>query len=295
MPVVKPEPVISVPEQRIEVERGKRPTDVLLSRVVAAFPWLKKKMIEAGMTETPTQFVARALTMALVLTIVTIALFAVIIELTETPRWAIIPIALLLYPLLAFYTIHFPIARAARRGREIEKDILFAGRHMWISLKGGVPLFEAVMAVAKGGYGEVSKEISRGVEKTSVGIPLDTALYEVYEDCPSASMRRVLMQTVNSIRSGADVANSLEIILDQISREQIIGIREYGQKLNPVVMFYMVFSIIFPSLGITVGIVMLSFIGMKITAMYIWPFVPFIALIQYLFVSFIEMSRPVYQ
>jgi len=103
------------------------------------------------------------------------------------------------------------------------------------------------------------------------------------------------MQLVNSIRSGADVADSLEIVLDQLSREQTIGMKEYGQKLNPVVMFYLVMGIIAPSLGISVGILILSFANVQLSMTNLWGLVPLIVIAQYIFLSYAEISRPSYE
>jgi flagellar protein FlaJ len=103
------------------------------------------------------------------------------------------------------------------------------------------------------------------------------------------------MQMVNSIRSGADVSDSLDIVLEQLSKEQMINIKEYGQKLNPIVMFYMVLGVIVPSLGISVGLLILSFAGWTIGLREMWAVIPIVAIMQYMFLSYAEITRPVYE
>ncbi|MEM4590012.1 MAG: type II secretion system F family protein, partial [Candidatus Micrarchaeia archaeon] len=241
------------------------------------------------------EFVEKSLIKAGLLTISLIILTYILFMLQSVNILLLIPLAIIYIPFSVFLFIQQPKALASRRRRMIDKELLFAGRHMWIALKGGLPLFDSIVAISKSNYGEVSKEFNKIAEKVFLGVPLDTAMQETIEDCPSQSFRRLILQIVNSVRSGADVANSLETVLDQISKEQVIEIKEYGQKLNPLVMFYLVMGIIFPSLGISIGILLLSFAGIKLTGINVWALIPLIAIVQYAFLSYIELSRPSYE
>lgn len=278
-----------------ETKAPSKTTEAFLSWIAVRFPWLKKTMRAAGMTETVNEFVARALLIGAALgTIIVVATAIILVSQNGELLW-LLPTAIVAYPLMVSYAMQYPRALVSKRRREIDKDLLFAGRHLTISLKGGTPLFDAMLAIAKGKYGEVSKEMNRLVERVLVGVSIDEAAQAVMEDCPSPTFRRLLMQIVNSIRSGADVADSLDIVLNQISKEQLITVREYGQKLNPIVMFYLVLGVILPSLGISVGILILSFAGVRLTSTEMWASVPAIAALQYIFLSYAEMTRPVYE
>jgi pilus assembly protein TadC len=184
-----------------------------------------------------------------------------------------------------------------RRKKELDYEVVFAGRHLVIALKSGMPLFDAMVGVSKG-YGEVSKEITRVVDKVVLGMPINHAIREAVQYCPSKYFTRILMQIANSLSSGADVGNSLEAVLDQISKEQMIQLKEYSQKLTPIVMFYMVFGIIVPSLGIVLATVVFSAVsGGKIsgfTSLTLIPIFLMITIIQFLFLGVIETSRPKY-
>jgi len=267
----------------------------IVSAVASRFAWLLKAMREGAMTETVEHFVERTMLKALGLTAVLMAISFWFIDVQRADKLILIPLLFVIYVLALSLFIQEPRAKTSKRRREIDRDLLFAGRHLWIALKGGLPLFDSLVAISKSNYGAVSRELNTVVEKVFIGTPLDTAMQEVVEDNPSPSFRRMMLQIVNSVRSGADVADSLEVVLDQVSREQLIDIKEYGQKLNPVVMFYMVSGIIFPSLGVSVGILLLSFAGVKLTGSNIWAFVPLIALVQYMFLTYIEVSKPSYE
>jgi flagellar protein FlaJ len=84
----------------------------------------------------------------------------------------------------------------------------------------------------------------------------------------------------------------LDATLAQISQEQIIEIKRYGQKLNPIAMFYMLFAIIIPSLGVAIGVILSSFVSIDIDFSILVFILIAIGFIQYTFVSIIKSSRP---
>ncbi len=207
----------------------------------------------------------------------------------------ILPI-ILVPPIVFYYMMLFPSAATARRKRELDYEIVFAGRHISIALKSGMPLFEAFVG-ASNGYGLVSKEIAKIADKIVLGVPTAQAIREVTDQNPSSYFSRIMIQISNSVTSGSDVGSSLESTLDQISKEQVISLKEYSQKLTPLVMFYMVFGIVVPSLGIVLATVVMSAISGGIvgfsSSLLIGAFL-LISLIQFLFLGFIESSRPKY-
>lgn len=289
------EPVFTAPAQNGNETKPAGAWERFLDDLTERFSWLRKKMREADMHESARQFMQRVVINSLWPTLAILIAAVFVIENQRAERLLLIPVLILAYLSMFFLMVQEPKARALKRKRELEKDLLFAGRHLWISLKGSLPLFDSLLAISKGGYGLVSKEMNRIVERVVVGVPLDTALQEIIEDNPSPAFRRMMLQMVNSVRSGADVGDSLGIVLEQISREQLIDVKEYGQKLNPIVMFYMVMGVIFPSLGISVGILILSFAGVRITMQDLLALIPLIAIVQYMFLSYIDVTRPTYE
>ncbi|MCX6777795.1 MAG: type II secretion system F family protein [Candidatus Micrarchaeota archaeon] len=263
------------------------------SAVAARFPDLRKELRQADMDEEPAEFVAKASMSAAIIALgISLVLFIFFAFAGATPAFV-----LLLLPAVLFvsflYAIKYPSVRAMRRRKEIDKDLVFAGRHMLIELKAGVPLFDAMASITQD-YGEVSKEFNRIVEKIGVGSSMDIAMHDIAEVNPSPSFNRVVIQLTNSIRSGSDVTNALEIVLDQISREQAIELKSYGQKLNPLAMFYMMTGIIMPSLGVSLLIVLLSFVNIKVGGeLLLFAAIAQLAL-QYVFLTMIESSRPMF-
>ena len=121
---------------------------------------------------------------------------------------------------------------------------------------------------------------------------MEDAINETIETTPSSNLTKVLWQILNSLRTGADISSSLSSILDHIVREQVIEVKEYGRKLNPLAMFFMVVAIIMPSLGITMLIVLTTFISIKIDLAALLTIALFLGFVQYMFFSMIKSSRP---
>ena len=81
-------------------------------------------------------------------------------------------------------------------------------------------------------------------------------------------------------------------ILDQISREQLLEVKAYGKKLNPMVMFYLMIAVIAPSLGIAMLSMLSSFIGLNLDFNSLLGIGVGVAIIQLMFIAVIRNSRP---
>ncbi len=196
-----------------------------------------------------------------------------------------------------FYTglqnfLKFPLQKGKKSAKLIDRDILFASRDLIISLRSGMPLFNAVTSISTG-YGEASKEFAKIVQKVQLGAPLTNAIDEVIATSRSDAFKRLMLQASVSIKSGADVVEALKSVIDELMIERTIGLRRYGQKLNAVAMFYMLFGIIFPSMGVAVITILTTFIAI-FTIDYTTLAVTLVGLVflQVVFLELIRSSRP---
>jgi pilus assembly protein TadC len=267
--------------------------------MASKFPNLKKKLRMADSSETPVTFLKKAVSSTVFLSLAILFVIALFLFTNDLGMILLIP-ALLIVPLIIFgYLMLYPDASVIRRTKELDYEVVFAGRHIVIALQSGMPLFDTFVGASRG-YGAISDEFSKIVDKVIVGIPTTQAIREVVQHNPSNYFVRMMMQIANSLASGADVGESMESVMNQISKEQMIQLREYSQKLTPVVMFYMVFGIIVPSLGIVLATVIFSVFsglgggGLGLTSFMLVPAFFFIAIVQFLFLGVIESSRPKY-
>jgi len=291
---IAPHPFVAVPMREAALPKAPVPFKNFFSSLASRFPDLKNKLIQAGMNEQPVEYVASASVLALALSIFLSALTYFLFSTLGMNA----PLSLALFPiyliLMFFYVMAFPGVRAKQRARLIDQELVFAGRHMQISIKAGVPLFNALLGISRE-YGEVSIEFNKIVEKVTLGMSVNTALTEAAAQNPSTYFRRLLLQLSSSITSGSDIEKGLDAVLDQISKEQTIALKSYGQKLNPLVMFFMIFGVIMPSLGVAFAIILLSFIGggqVSITSTALAGVLALLAIIQFLFLGAVENSRP---
>jgi flagellar protein FlaJ len=279
---------------RGQAQRG--PLRSFSEYVLPYFPTLRKQMVLADVKTSPEAFMDKVLMLTVVAAVVLAVLAAAIFNYASVDKIFAVPLFFVFLVGGFFYFMAYPTVMVIRRKKMIDYELVFAIRHLLIGLRAGMPLFDAMVGVSRG-YGEVSKEFNKIVEKVTLGTPMSQAMREVAQSNPSSSFQRVMTQLANTIGSGADVADSLEVVLNQIFKEQVLELKAYGQKLNPLIMFYMIFGIIFPSLGLAFAIIVFSFIGsgrFEINAPVLLLFLVMVGVIQFMFLSMAETSRPRY-
>ena len=178
-----------------------------------------------------------------------------------------------------------------RRAKEIDKDVLFSGRFLLIKLNSGKPLMLA-FEEASHSYGVASDYFKEIVRDIQLGSSLEEALDHSTEYCPSEKMKRILFQINNSLKIGIDVSQVLESILEEISNNQLIELQRYGKKLNSFTLFYMLTAVVVPSLGITMLIIVSSFVSIKIDNTLFFVILFFLVIFELFFISLFKSVRP---
>ncbi len=121
-----------------------------------------------------------------------------------------------------------------------------------------------------------------------------SALERLARENPSLYFRRVMWQLVNSLKSGADIGDTIKNLVDTLSEDQRISIKKYGSALNPMALMYMLFAVIFPTLGITFLLVISSFIGIGFDVQWILlGILGFLLIFQFMIIGLIKSRRPV--
>ncbi|MEM4267484.1 MAG: type II secretion system F family protein [Candidatus Woesearchaeota archaeon] len=256
------------------------------------YPGLKLKLVQAEILDSPEEFVRKTLIISLMLSFGVVVLFlGGILKGFGVP----IEITLVLFPIavaiMFFYMMRVPDIKIKRREKAINKEIVFATRFIIIEIESGVPIYNAFVNVAKA-YPAVGRYYGAIVEKVNLGTSMDDAITEATEIVPSNNLRKIFWQILNSIKTGADVTTALSSVLEQIVREQKIEVEEYGRKLNPLAMFYMLIAVILPSLGTTMLIIFSSFIGFKLSLVFLLMVAGMLGFIQFMFYAIIKSSRP---
>lgn len=263
----------------------------IASILAAKNPLLKKQLKIAKVDKTPKEFVKEILKNALVMSSGMTILLFFYFDKNQKPLLMLIPIFIIL--LMVFYNFNLAKLRARiiKRQKEIDKDVLFAGRYLLVKLNSGEPLINALVDASKS-YGIASSYFREIVRDIELGKPIEQALSDAAEYSPSAKFRKVLFQISNALKIGIDVTEFLDATLNEIADEQLIEINRYGKKLNSITLFYMLFAVVLPSLGLTIFIVVSSIAGINVDMGFFLSLLIFIAILQLVFLLMYKSIRP---
>ena len=250
------------------------------------FPELKDKLKSSGIVDTPEEYVQKTFMSALMMAG---GLFAVTLIIFRHPLTILVPFVFGI-PLF-FYLMKFVDVKILQLQRQIDEEIVFAGRFLLIELHSGVPLHESFETLAKN-YATVGVYFGDIVDKMYMGTSLEEAINDVLINSPSANLRKILWQVLNSMKTGSDIAPALSSVIDQIVKEQGIAVKEYGKKLNPLAMFYMMLAVIAPSLGIVMLVVLATFVGFSLSLTVLLAIAGSIGFVQMMFMTIMKSARP---
>ncbi|MBI3034852.1 type II secretion system F family protein [Candidatus Woesearchaeota archaeon] len=263
----------------------------IFQRIAKASPGLKLKLKQAGMDDKPEDFIKKTFISAFYMTTgLCVFLFLVLAKLNvlKGVLFFIVPV---IFAVMFFYMIRLPDVRISRKEKEISREIVFAGRFIIIELESGVPLYNAMLNVSKN-YDIIGRYFKEITDKVDLGTSMEDALNEAVEFIPSNDFRKILWQIINSMRTGSNVAKSLYSVMEQVTKDQITEVNKYGKKLNPLAMFYMIVAVILPSLGMTMLIILSSFIKFEISLTVLLALAGFLGFVQFMFISMVKFSRP---
>ncbi len=198
----------------------------------------------------------------------------------------------LIFFMVFMYLKIYPKIHVKKKVIDLEKNLLFSVRHMYVMIQSGVSIFNAIASVANSNYGNTSKEFKKIVSEVNSGKSLEDALEEASVNNPSPFFRRVIWQIVNGIKSGSNVSSVMESTVDYLANEQKIAIRRYGSQLNPLTLMFMMFAVIIPTMGITFLIVLSTLSGFNITENLLIMLLVFIIIFQFMFLGLMKSKRP---
>ena len=205
-----------------------------------------------------------------------------------------------------FYYMLIPRWLSSKRMDLINKDLLFATRHLMIQTSAGVPLYDAIVSVSedfddsslsydkKGReYGEVGREFAHIVLQVRSGKELTAALEESAAASPSENFRKVVWQLSNANRTGTKIGLVLHDTVNFLAAEQIISIRSYGAQLSTLALFYMLGCIIAPTMGIVVLAIGANILpNLPVNESTFLAILVLLTLVQAFFVGMIKSRRP---
>ena len=266
-------------------------TNTLFQRIAKAFPLLKMKLKQAGMDDKPELFIKKTFVTAFYMTTGIVVFLFLILAKFNVLKGFMFLIIPLIFIFMFLYMIKLPDLKISRKEKEIGKEIVFAGRFLIIELESGVPLYNSMLNISKN-FEIIGKYFKEITDKVDLGTSMEDALNEAAEIIPSNDFRKILRQIINSIRTGSNIAKSLYSVIEQITKGQVTEVNKYGKKLNPLAMFYMMIAVILPSLGMTMLIILSSFIQFELSLTILIAIAGFLGFLQFMFISLVKFSRP---
>lgn len=194
----------------------------------------------------------------------------------------------------SFSQINYPKMLSDKQQKAIERNLLPAMEDMLIQLSSGVPLFTILVNLSSSGYGQLSIEFKKAVKKINAGFPQIEVIDELGKKNHSMLFRKALWQISNGMKAGSNIAEVVKDIIHSLNEEQYLQLQTYGNKLNPLIMFYMLISIILPALAITFLTIISSVVNLPEAAtigMFVGLYVISI-LVQIMFLGAIRTAKP---
>ncbi len=193
-----------------------------------------------------------------------------------------------------FIQIMYPKTYVNRKERDIDRNLIAALSDIHVQLNSGIPLFSILVNISSSDYGALSIEFKKAVKKINAGYPEVEVLEELGERNTSPFFRRTLWQISNGMKAGSDVSIVIKEGIKLLSEEQVLQLQNYGNKLNPLIMFYMLISVILPALAVTFLTVIASLVGLSkstTTLIFVCMFI-FVIFLQFMFIGTIKSIRP---
>lgn len=148
------------------------------------------------------------------------------------------------------FTIHYPQIKEHRSYSDLNQELPYALRHMGIELKSGKGLHDTLLTIKNADYGSLSREFTRVLEEIRYGKSTEDSLLEMAHRVKSDGLSRSVHQIIGTLRVGGNLANSLDIIANDISFDMQIRLKEYSQKLNSFILIYTFIAILAPVISL---------------------------------------------
>jgi flagellar protein FlaJ len=261
---------------------------------ITLFPDLNWNLKKAGIKVDAILYLSIALFVALMVMAISTVTIAIPLILKGTMEFATgLAIAVVLGILSFIYVLLIPNLRISKNRTGIDKNLEYMLKDMQIQLTAGIPLFDIFVNVASGGYGECSVVCNKVVQEVQAGKSIVNVLDEFGMLSSSEYLRRVFWQIVNALKTGSNVGISLRMISTELKEEKENRITAYSQELSLWSLVYMLAVIVLPSMGITLILILSSFLGgALITEMIFWLILILIIFVQIIFISIIRSKRP---
>jgi len=275
--------------------KSAEPLKPAAEQISLMFPQLEWDLKKAGYMMNVGEFLSVAMFATLAIFLVTLLLTSTSLVVTQgiVGSYGALGISLVAAGLTFSYILFIPNFKILGREKMINVNLEYMLKDMEIQLTAGIPIFDTLANIARGGYGECSVVMNEVVQEVQSGQSMTTVLDNYGMLSPSEYLRRVFWQIVNAVKTGSDVTLSLKAVSNDIRLEKENKIKVYGQELNLWGLIYMMAVIVAPSMGVTLLVILSSFVGAtSINERLFWIILVGIGAFQLVLISIIRNKRP---
>ncbi|MDD4354178.1 MAG: type II secretion system F family protein [Candidatus Nanoarchaeia archaeon] len=268
-----------------------------ISSAISLFlPNLKSEIAQSNLNAKKEDFISISLFMALLNSVMVFFLIEIIFNdlgqaiNQNTLISMILALVTLIFSL--FSNLNYPKLIVLKKVKSTDNALLFALRHVLIKIRSGIPFFDALVSISYNNYGQVSVEFRKVIKDIQAGTSEVEALEKVSMTNSSFFFRKFIWQVTNSLRAGTDIETALTVIVKNLQEDRYIKIKEFGNKLSPIALMYIIFTVIFPTIILTIFSITSFFfeINVGVSMFFIVPAV--LTLFNFFFMSVINSSMP---
>lgn len=258
-----------------------------LARVISPlFPKLEYEMKLAGVEEDAMVYLAKALAFSLFLALVFALVFYFVSPLLSMVFFTVV----FLFSLIQ--RVKRPRTILQMKKRSLEENLLNAMRHIMVQVQAGVPVSMALSGVTKYDYGEATEYFREIQRRISSGESLTSALEAVAEVSPSPFFSRFLRILSSSVSTGVSPVEPMQEVINDFVEYQRAEMERYSRELNPWMLMYMMLTVIFPAMGISLLVISSSLTPIPFSTSSLFALLFFIFSFHFFFLKLIKMRRP---
>jgi len=266
-------------------------------KLVKIYPALRVDLAESDLKVEADEYVAASMFSSIMIgALITLILATLLAVLKATAAKTVIMSLLsgvLITALFMFVLFSYPSILAGKKAELMERDLIYALKDMLLEISSGASIYTALSSVAGSGYGDVSAEFTKVMGKVNVGIPVEDALQDLAVASKSERLRNSIWQIVNAMMSGSSMDGVLRDMVKEMTADRKNKIRNYAQELNLMVLVYMMFAVVIPTIATTLVIVLGPFMGVDMGPRIFYIILPVCFFIQVALMEFIKSRRPV--
>jgi pilus assembly protein TadC len=211
---------------------------------------------------------------------------------TDTLKSALLSAPFIISLAVMTQVMNYPSVRARTKARDVEKNLLYALRHITVQVRSGATLFEGMKSVAFSDYGSISKDMDFAVKQVASGFPIASAIDNLAMRNRSKNYKKILWQLENAIRTGSDVGQVLMSMSENYFEEQRIAIQKFGKEMNTITMIFLITTVIFPVMAIIVIVLTALIPVQSIPSSFLFAFLFIVGFMQVLIIGYIKEKRP---